>query len=219
MTEPADGCRYVLFLFVSLLCMSHFGRKISGIVLAGGKSSRMGEDKGLMNLGGKPMVVHVIDQVRPWVDEMIIIANKPGYEQFGYQVVPDLVEAAGPAGGIYTGLTVSLTDLNFFAGCDMPFITGEAIRYMLAEQDDAEISVASLGGRMQPLFGVYSRNCKSFFEDSIRKGNLKLQTLVRQCIHKLVALDALAAQHPHLLHNINSPQEFDLALKQIKSPE
>ena len=191
-------------------------RKITGIVLAGGKSSRMGSDKGLMLLNGIPMVAHVIHQLRPCVDELILIANKTAYAQFGDRQVPDLVKAVGPVGGIYTGLTASSTELNFFVSCDMPFITSAAIRYLINRHEDANISVASLENQMQPLFGLYSKSCLPVFSESIQKEQYKLQALVKACKHKLVAMDDLAAEHPQLFENINTPQEYSLALKHVE---
>src|ERR1041385_1796721 len=102
--------------------------KMTGFILAGGKSSRMKEDKGLMLLNRKAIVQYVIDALKPAVKEVIIISNNEVYKQFGYQVIPDLVNDAGPMGGIFTGLSRSNTLYNFFASCDMPFITSEVIQ-------------------------------------------------------------------------------------------
>lgn len=171
-------------------------RMKTGIVLAGGKSSRMGSDKGLMLLNGIPMVAHTINQLRPCVDELILIANKAAYAQFGYRLVPDLVEAVGPVGGIYTGLTASSTELNFFVSCDMPFITSAAIRYLINRHEEADISFASLENQMQPLFGLYSKSCLTIFSENIQKEQYKLQALVKACRHNMVAMDSLTAEHP-----------------------
>ena len=186
--------------------------KITGIVLAGGKSSRMGQDKGLMLYHGKAMVTHVMEQLQPCVDELLIVANTPAYGQFGYPIVADLVEAAGPVGGIYTGLAAASTELIFFISCDTPFITEEAIRKVIAQAGDAAVAVATLEGQMQPLFGLYRKSTTVRFRESLRQERYKLQAVIREMNHRLVPLDGLTRQYPHLLHNINTPEEFAEAL-------
>jgi molybdopterin-guanine dinucleotide biosynthesis protein A len=186
--------------------------KITGIVLAGGKSSRMGQDKGLMLFHGKAMVTRVMEQLQPCVDELLIVANTPAYGQFGYPVVADLAEAAGPVGGIYTGLTHTSTELNFFVSCDTPFIITEAIRKVIAEAGDAAVATATLEGRIQPLFGLYRKSNAVVFRECIRQKKYKLQAVIREINHRLVPLDGFTSQHPHLLHNINTPEEFAEAL-------
>ena len=190
-------------------------RNISGIVLAGGKSSRMGEDKGLMQLSEKPMVAHVIDQLRPCVEEVLLIANRPQYEQFGCRVLPDLVKAVGPMGGIYTGLKDSPTHYSFFVSCDMPFITSAAVNYLIEQAAGAQITVATMHGQLQPLFGLYNKTCIPMLEQSIKEGRCKLQQLILEAEHQLVPMDSLAAQHNLLFENINTPQEFSLALTNL----
>ena len=77
---------------------------ITGVILAGGKSSRMGFDKGLAILNGKPMIQYVIDVFEKLGLDIIIISNSPGYETFGYPIYNDLIPEKGPVGGIYTCL-------------------------------------------------------------------------------------------------------------------
>ncbi|EMR03671.1 molybdenum cofactor guanylyltransferase [Cesiribacter andamanensis] len=114
---------------------------ITGIVLAGCKSSRMGQDKGLMLLQGKAMVLPVIEQLQPQVAEVLLVANAPAYRQYGFRVVPDLVAEAGPMGGIYTGLTASASEYNVVLSCDMPFITAEALGKLIGQARQTQTSV------------------------------------------------------------------------------
>ncbi len=189
---------------------------VTGIVLAGGKSSRMGTDKGLMLLNGKPMVAYVLEQLKPCVDHIIIVANKEEYKQFGYPVVPDLVDAVGPVGGIYTGLSASQTELNFFVSCDTPFVNSAAILQIIHHAQGTPICIATLEGQLQPLFGVYNKVCIPLFKESIQQEKFKLQSLVLESKPTLVAMDALVQQQPYLFQNINTPHEFEAALKQIE---
>ncbi len=81
----------------------------TGIILAGGKSSRMGEDKGLVLLNGKPMIQYVIEALKGVVSDIIIISNNASYNKFGIPVYPDIIKDKGPVGGIFTGLHHSKT--------------------------------------------------------------------------------------------------------------
>lgn len=197
--------------------MKKASQPITGIVLAGGKSSRMGQDKGLLPLQGKPMVQWVLDALTPCVDHIIIVANEPAYAQLGYPTATDLIANAGPAGGIYTGLKASETALNFIVSCDMPFIRPEAICFLLEQAEDTAITLPMAAGRLQPLFGVYAKSCASGFEQQIRMGRLKLQLLVKQFRLKCVAMDAQLQRYPHLFQNINTRQEFTLAINESHS--
>lgn len=187
-------------------------QSITGVVLAGGKSSRMGQDKGLLQLQGRPMVAHVLSQVQACFQEVVLVANSPAYAQFGYPVLPDLVAEIGPMGGILTGLKACRTERAFFVSCDMPFISSAAIRYLLENADDAAIQLASVAGKLQPLFGLYSQTCIPLLEQHIQEKNYKLQALIRQTSHQLIPFDTMLEQQPHLFQNINTPQEYSLAL-------
>ena len=91
--------------------------EITGIILAGGKSSRMGTDKGLLLLNGKPMVKYVIDVLSKVTSKIIIIANNDEYKQFGYKVYSDLIKDKGPVGGIYTAMNYTNSNTNICISC------------------------------------------------------------------------------------------------------
>ena len=103
----------------------------TGIILAGGKSSRMGEDKGLVLLNGKPMIQYVIEALKEVVSDIIIISNNASYNKFRIPVYADLIKDKGPVGGIYTGLYHSTTELNFCISCDVPMISSDFILWLL----------------------------------------------------------------------------------------
>src|ERR1035437_7677768 len=96
---------------------------LNGYILAGGKSSRMGTDKGLLVFNKKTIIQHVIAQLKPVVKEVIIVSNNRDYEKFGVKVIADIIKNIGPAGGIHAALSHSNTNHNFIVSCDMPFIT------------------------------------------------------------------------------------------------
>ncbi|TSA51568.1 MAG: molybdenum cofactor guanylyltransferase, partial [Sphingobacteriales bacterium] len=160
--------------------MKNNSPSVNGYILAGGKSLRMGEDKGLILFNGKPMIAHVIEQVKPTVQKAIIVSNNKTYEQFGLEVISDLVTDIGPAGGILSSLTHTHSDYNFICSCDMPFIKTEAINFLIEYSFDFEITVAVHHDKIQPLFAVYSKNCLAEWRNQIQKNNFKLQELITQ---------------------------------------
>ena len=93
-------------------------KNITGIVLAGGKSSRMGSDKGLLTINGKMFIEHVVDAMKPLVDNIIIVSNNKMYDQFGYERIEDEIINSGPMAGLYSGLKHSESEYNLVLSCD-----------------------------------------------------------------------------------------------------
>jgi molybdopterin-guanine dinucleotide biosynthesis protein A len=189
--------------------MSITKENINGYILAGGISSRMGTDKGMMLLNGKPMVEHVIEQLKPAVDKVVIISNNPEYEKLGLEVIPDLIKDIGPAGGIYTALKYSDTNYNFMVSCDMPFITPEAVKFMVQKAIESQIIVPVSKGQMEPMFGVYSKDCLTLWSALIEKGLLKLQELVTHFDVLKLNVDDNELFSNRLFQNINTREEFE----------
>lgn len=184
---------------------------ITGYILAGGRSSRMGAEKGLLPLKGKPVIQHIIDQLLPVVDSIVIVSNNAAYASFGIEVIADIIPGKGPAGGIHTALTHSKTSRNFIISCDMPFVTTAAIQYMLHQTSDADVVLPVHENKLEPLFGIYSKNCHSGWEALMRKDLLKLQKIV-DCF-SLLKLDVTGNalfSHP-LFVNINTLEELEAA--------
>ncbi|MCK6650149.1 MAG: molybdenum cofactor guanylyltransferase, partial [Bacteroidia bacterium] len=117
---------------------------ITGIILAGGKSSRMGTDKGIVELNNKALIEYVIETLREVTDQIIIIANNNHYDKFGYEVYPDIIKEAGPMGGIYTGLFYSTTEHNFILSCDTPLLNKNILKEIIAttQNNDADVVIA-----------------------------------------------------------------------------
>jgi molybdopterin-guanine dinucleotide biosynthesis protein A len=102
----------------------------SAFILAGGKSVRMGTDKGLVDFKGKPMIKHLIEIVQPLFSDVIIISNNEAYQKFGLPVLKDRIKDLGPIGGLLTGLKYTNTDWNFFIACDLPFVQTKVINLL-----------------------------------------------------------------------------------------
>ena len=187
----------------------------TGYILAGGKSSRMGEDKGLKIFNEKPLVQTVIDQMQLVFNQLVIVSNNSDYQQFGLEVIEDEVKNIGPAGGIYTALQHSKTDKNFIVSCDMPFITAEAIAFMLKNSNDLEIMLPERNGQLEPLFGVYSKKCLPKWKTLIDNDCIKLQNMVTNFDLKMIDVSEYNSFSEKLFQNLNTPNEFKNALKNV----
>jgi molybdopterin-guanine dinucleotide biosynthesis protein A len=188
---------------------------ITGYILAGGKSSRMGTDKGLLLFEGKPMIQYVIDQMQAVFTKVVIVSNNPEYEKFGLEVLPDLIKDIGPAGGIYTALQHSETQFNFVVSCDMPFVTAAAIEFIVNNTNDSQIVLLENKGKMEPLFGMYSKECEEIWLKLIEEGKIKLQDMVLHFILKTIQVENNEIFGASFFKNINTKEDFNNALNRI----
>lgn len=146
----------------------------TGIILAGGESSRMGEDKGLMSLEGKPMIQYVIDVVLTQTDQICIISNNSDYQIFGWPVHTDLVKGKGPLGGIVTGLSASRTRQNWILSCDSPFITEDLLVMLMNQLNGFDAAIPEKLNRTHPLIAAYDLSALPTYKVALNQDNLKL---------------------------------------------
>lgn len=151
----------------------------TGIILAGGKSSRMGTEKGLVLLHEKPLILYAIDTLKQITDSIIIIANNPIYNQFGYPVYKDMISDTGPIGGIYTGLQKSASDSSIVLSCDMPFIPTQLIQLILSKNQQVDCIVPMFKNQLEPLCAWYSKSILPLIESQIAQQNYALQHLLK----------------------------------------
>ena len=181
----------------------------TGIILAGGKSSRMGEDKGLVLLNGKPMVQYIIEVLKEVVSDIIIISNNESYTKFGIPVYADIIKDKGPVGGIYTGLYNSTTELNFCISCDVPMISSDFILWLLKRSGNASITLPMYKDKVHQMIGVYSKQVLSNFKESTEKGHLKLSQVNSDMACEIIDIEKEYANFDELLFsNINTKNEL-----------
>ena len=152
----------------------------TGIVLAGGRGSRMGGvDKGLQVLRGKPMAQWVIERFAPQVDEILINANRnlDVYRRAGYRVIPDIIGGyAGPLAGLHRGLRQAAHELVATVPCDSPFLPQDLIARLRAalERQHAEIAVAKTGDQPHPVFCLCRKSVLPGLGDFLAGGGRKI---------------------------------------------
>lgn len=195
--------------------MSRQAYDASVLVLAGGLSSRMGTDKGRVELAGKPLIEHVLDIVKPMFTQTLIITNEP--EKYNYQgtrCVKDRQPGLGPMMGLYTGLCASNTDINMLISCDMPFISSGAISLIMSKIEGYDAAIPQLGGRLQPLLAVYHQNCREHAWRLIESQHLAMHDLMGEINVQVIYEEEFRsfADEPELMaFSVNSPEDLEYA--------
>ena len=148
---------------------------MTGIVLAGGKSSRMGFNKAFIEIGDRRLIDATVDRLARLFPEVLIIANNLDlYGYLGMRVIPDLIPNSGSLGGIYTGLTAAAHPRAFFVACDMPFLSADLITLLVREAENWDVVVPRVAGELQPMHAVYAKSCLPFIKEAIDVGKLKI---------------------------------------------
>lgn len=149
---------------------------VTGVLLAGGKSTRMGQDKRFLPIGGRALLERGLYTLHSLLQHVcIVIAQDSPFLTANVPVLRDVVSHCGSLGGLYTGLREASTPHIFVAACDMPFLNVNLIRYMIGLKEQADIVVASWNNRIQPTHAVYSKRCMPILEDMIRRRKMKIQ--------------------------------------------
>lgn len=177
-------------------------------VLAGGKSSRMGTDKGLAYLNGKPLISYLIETIKALDLPIAIISNEPIYEMFGYPVFPDLVKEKGPLGGIFTALSNTESDHCLILSCDSPFTGEEVIKKLISGAVPDLIIVGQLSGKLLPFPGVYPLSLKQKLKQKLDTNHLKLQGFILEESHRLISWDELIQNPEREFANLNTPEDL-----------
>lgn len=181
----------------------------TGIILAGGLSSRMGSDKGMVQLNGKKFIEHILEAIIPNVKEVIIIANCDNYHNLGVKVYEDIIKNRGPLGGIYTGLMNSRTENNIVVSCDIPFINSNLIKHIIENSGSADIAVPVFKGTIEPLCAIYTKRTAGKIYNLIMNNELKVRKVMRHFITREIHLtSSLEFYNDKLLMNINTPEEL-----------
>ncbi|HAN79018.1 MAG TPA: molybdenum cofactor guanylyltransferase [Bacteroidales bacterium] len=144
--------------------------EITGIVLAGGKSSRMGVNKALIKLGELTVIENVINNLKPLCSCFIISANSADFDFLDLPVVPDVYIESGPAAGIHAALRFSTTEYNLVVSCDSPFVTPDVFEFLLADSANFLAVIPQVGSAIEPMIGFYSRKMLPYFEIAFSEG-------------------------------------------------
>ncbi|MCY4132526.1 MAG: molybdenum cofactor guanylyltransferase [Nitrospira sp.] len=193
--------------------------EISGVVLAGGKSKRMGMDKRHLSVHGKQLLDRVTSVLLELFPEVLLVLAEEDISRQDdrIRIVTDLMPDCAAVGGLYTGLYHSRYSRVFVVACDMPFINPAVIGLFLQKSDATDIVVAQLVTGLQPLHGLYSKQCLPVLKDMIDARDLRLQSIADKpglTVHRVPETE-IKCLDPQLVSflNVNSPADLELANK------
>lgn len=189
--------------------------KISGIILAGGKSSRMGKNKALLEMGGLTIIERVAREISSVCSEVIIAGeNSVSLGSLGYPVYPDIYPGCGPLSGIHAGLNSAGNWYSFVSACDIPFPSADLMKRIISEKDGYDVVMLKHGQFFEPLFSLYSKAFIKAAEISIEKGVYKVTTALDHVRWKTVEVSP--EEIPAIkrsLTNVNTPLDYEEAKK------
>lgn len=185
----------------------------TGIILAGGKNTRMGENKAFLEIDGERLIDNTMNLYRQIFADIIIVTNDPlSYVEFtDAAIATDIYKGKGPLGGIYTGLFYSKSDYAFVCPCDMPFLNKGFIEYLLAQTGKYDVIVPALAEGYQPLHAVYSRNCLPSIKRLLLLDKLKITGFYRDMRVLAISEEQIRPfnEDGHLFQNLNTPEELE----------
>jgi len=186
--------------------------KITGVIQAGGRSTRMGgEPKALLELAGKRIVERVVDALSAVLDDLLVVTNTPErYEFLHLPMVADRYPDGGSLGGIFTGLEAAGGDAAFTVACDVPFLSPDVVRLVLARAGDADVVIPCVNGQYETMHALYAKACLAPMEARLRAGQLRIVGFFPDV--RVLEIDAAAvARHraPEVAFmNVNTPDEL-----------
>jgi molybdopterin-guanine dinucleotide biosynthesis protein A len=197
--------------------------KGAAIVLGGGRSSRIGRDKGQLKLDDRSLFEIVSAKLTLIFDKIVVVTNTPesfdAYKEF--QIVTDEIPFQGPLGGILAGLSASPREYNLVIAYDMPFLNLDLIEFLFTQASSADVVIPCSEKGIEPLFAVYSRNCIPAIRDKMRSGEKRVISFFDEVKVKYVAKEVIEAIDPGYLSffNVNTEQDWERAKKIHRSLE
>lgn len=191
---------------------------ITGVILSGGKSMRMGVNKSFLKIGNQSIIERVLDLMKSIFQQNILSTNStPEYEFLNLPMVKDVYKNLGPLSGIHSALLKSSTEKNFVISCDVPLMSKEMIEYLINYKTEKQILITRAAGYLQPLVGVYNKSIlpsieKILMQDSQstidkRKHN-SIHSLLENVQTEIIDPTSLSFYSDELFFNVNKPEDY-----------
>jgi molybdopterin-guanine dinucleotide biosynthesis protein A len=186
--------------------------RVSGVILAGGKSRRMGgSPKALLPFGGRPLIEHIAETLRSVLSDCLVVTNTPElYASLRLPMVGDVFPEGGSLGGIYSGLRAASGDAALCVACDMPFLSAPLVAYLAGQATEADVVIPDAAGELQTLHAVYGKACLPAMERRLLRGELKIVGFFDDVRVLRVPADAVARLvDPDIAFmNLNTPEDL-----------
>ena len=202
---------------------------ITGIILSGGKSTRMGVNKSLLKVGDKTIIEYVCDLMQSIFSKVILITNDP--EEYGFlalDIFEDVYKGYGPLAGIHSGLINSPTNKNFFISCDVPLMTKDMIKYIVDFPTNKKITIAKADGFIQQLVGTYNRDINVSIEETFKsqlrgderdnnqhKRGCRVLSLIDKVGAEIINAESLPFYKPGTYFNMNKQDDFNFVKEKL----
>mgnify|MGYP005837278483 CR=1 FL=1 len=185
--------------------------RVSGVVLAGGESRRLGTRKALVKVGGIPLIARVLEPVRQVSSDVLVVTADPApYQHLGLPLVCDAWPGMGALGGIYSGLQMARYPRALVVACDMPFLNLALLRYMISLAEDYDIVIPAPDGLFEPLHAIYSKACLAPIESLLRAGCRRIADLLCHVHVRRLQKEEVDRFDPEGLafFNVNTPEDL-----------
>ena len=191
--------------------MSISNQKVTGILLAGGMSSRMGREKGSLIIGGRMMYEYPLKALEGVCDEILISSSGPLPGSLSYPIIPDKVRGIGPMGGIFACLEHSSNDLNLVISYDMPLVNEGLLRYLVEKSKGWEVVVPAMQGeRPEPLCALYRKSIRPLFGTMIKEKTYAVHRILPRARSLLLDIrPSMSFYNPDLFLNINRIEDLE----------
>lgn len=189
--------------------------RVTGVIQAGGKSTRMGgQPKALMELGGRRIIERVLSALDGVVDDLLVVTNTPElYAFLGLEMVPDAYPDHGSLGGIYSGLKAASGEAAFTVACDMPFLRRDVVRLVVERADAGDVVIPRVDAQYETLHAAYRKSCLPHMEERLIQGRLKIVDFFPSVrVVTIEEADVRRYADPLVVFmNVNTPQELERA--------
>ena len=185
---------------------------MTAIILAGGKSQRMGSNKAFLKYGDTTFIEHQVMMLSKIFDEIILSANDANiYTSLKLPVVSDVIPGKGPLSGICAGLKSATSSHAFVIACDMPFVDEKLILYLKSQINGYDVVVPKTSRGLEPMHAFYSKNCIQPMYHCIEEGRLRIIDFFSEVKVKIVDEKEFAGLDASLqsLVNLNTPEEYE----------
>jgi len=182
---------------------------ITGILLAGGQSTRMGTDKALLQIHGKTLLENAIEICRTVCGDILISSNNPEHEKYGHQIIPDEIKNCGPLGGIYSCLKKSETEWNFVLSIDAAFVPVSFVQFLISETGNFDAVVPVHQNGKEPLVAMYHKNCIPEIMKQIELKDFKMHRLFNFLNITFTDSQKWIQKYPKIFRNLNRPEDLN----------